>query len=215
MSQNATCYTDDMNQAIALKQLEELKKLCGKPMRLAAEGWGSEWQTLIAIILSARTRDETTIKVCKKLFAKYETAAALARARADDVADIIRRVNFYRNKTKNIIACAQVLAGEYAGAPPHDIAQLVAIPGVGRKTANVFLAEYGAPAIGVDTHVSYISQKLGWTTHQDPAKIEKALEALFPQKLWRILNQTLVRFGKSHTSRLEKDELLERIKNAA
>ncbi|KKU59340.1 MAG: Endonuclease III [Parcubacteria group bacterium GW2011_GWA2_47_12] len=201
-----------MNTILALKQLEELKKLGGKPMRLAAEEWDAEWKTLVAIILSARTRDETTIEVCKKLFVKYETAAALACARAEDVAGIIRPVNFYKNKTKNIIACAKTIADEYVGAPPHDLTRLVALSGVGRKTANVFLAEYGSPAIGVDTHVSYISQKLGWTQHKDPAKIEKDLEALFPQKDWRILNRTLVRFGKSHTSRKEKDKLLEEVK---
>lgn len=202
-----------MNQEIALAQLDELRKRTGKPMRLAAEEWNAEWKTLMAIIMSARTRDETTVAVGEKLFAKYPTLAALAHARAAEVADIIRPVNFYKNKTKNIIACAQALVERFRGMPPHDIDELVTFPGVGRKTANVFLAEYGAPAIGVDTHVSYISQKLGWTAHKTPEKIEKDLEALFPQKLWRIVNATSVRFGKSHTSRREKDGLLEEIKN--
>lgn len=189
-----------------------LEKQGGEPMRLAAEGWDAEWKTLVAIILSARTRDETTIEVCKKLFAKYGEARALAIAHAREVAEIIGRVNFYKNKTKNIIAAAKTLIDEFGGEVPHDIEKLVTIPGVGRKTANVFLAEYGADAIGVDTHVSYISQKLGWTAHQDPAKIEKDLEKLFPKDLWHIVNRTLVRFGKSHTSRKEKDGLLEEIK---
>ncbi|TSC71302.1 MAG: endonuclease III Nth [Parcubacteria group bacterium Gr01-1014_70] len=201
-----------MNTSIALMQLEELKKLGGKPMRLAAEGWDVEWKTLIAIILSARTRDETTIEVCKKLFEEYQDAPSLAKASKGAIAEIIGRVNFYKNKTKNIIACARALEERFRGVPPQNINELVTLPGVGRKTANVFLAEYGAPAIGVDTHVSYISQKLGWTRHKDPAKIEKDLEALFPQTKWRILNQTLVRFGKSHTSRKEKDNLLEEVK---
>lgn len=180
-------------------------------MRLAAEEWDAEWKTLIAIILSARTRDETTIEVCKTLFAKYGEARALASASAREVAEIIGRVNFYKNKTKNIIACARALVERFRGVPPHDIDELVTLLGVGRKTANVFLAEYGADAIGVDTHVSYISQKLGWTAHKDPAKIEKDLETLFPKELWRIVNRILVRFGKSHTSRREKDELLDEI----
>lgn len=188
-----------------------MEKLGGKPMRLAAEGWGSEWKTLVAIILSARTRDETTIEVCKMLFAKYGEPRALAEASAREVAEIIGSVNFYKNKTKNIIACARALIEHFRGVPPRNIDELVTLPGVGRKTANVFLAEYGAPAIGVDTHVSYISQKLGWTAHKDPAKIEKDLETLFPRALWRVVNRTLVRFGKSHTSRREKDRLLEEI----
>lgn len=202
-----------MDQKIALKQLEELRKRTGEPMRLAAEGWESEWQTLLAIIMSARTRDETTLIVGEKLFEKYKTVSSLAGAKESEVAKIIRPINFYKNKTKNIIACTRELVKRFRGVPPQDINELVTLPGVGRKTANVFLVEYGASAIGVDTHVSYISQKLGWTMHQNPAKIEKDLEALFPQKWWRIVNQTCVRFGKSHTSRREKDELLEEIKS--
>ena len=101
-----------------------------------------------------------------------------------------------------------MLAEKFAGAPPHDILQLVTLPGVGRKTANVFVAEYGAPAIGVDTHVSYISQKLGWTKHKEPHKIESDLRKLFPKRYWQKLNRTLVRFGKTHMSRRKKDELL-------
>ena len=194
-------------------------------MRLAGEGWREEWQTLFAILMSARTRDETTVVVGEKLFAKYPTLAALASARAADVAALIRPVNFYHNKTKNILAAATMLYDDLGGAArptgrrqsfgrvPHDIEKLVTIPGVGRKTANVFLAEFGHDSIGVDTHVSYISQKLGWTMHKDPAKIEKDLEALFPQKYWRTVNNTCVRFGKTHTSRREKDALLAEIAN--
>ncbi|TSC83709.1 MAG: endonuclease III [Parcubacteria group bacterium Gr01-1014_17] len=203
----------DQEQEIALKQLEELRKRTGKPMRLAAEGWGSEWQTLIAIIMSARTRDETTIEVCKKLFAKYKTVGALAGAKENEVAEIIRPVNFYRNKTKNIISACRKLVEQFGDTVPHTLDELVTIPGVGRKTANVFRAEYGASAIGVDTHVSFISQKLGWTAHKDPSKIEKDLEKLFPQSHWRVVNQICVRFGKTHTSRREKDGLLEEIKD--
>ncbi len=200
------------NTETVIKQLETLKKFSGKPMRLASEGWREEWQTLLAIIMSARTRDETTIIVGEKLFAKYPTIAALASARAADVAEVIRPVNFYKNKTKNIIGAARMLLERFSGGVSHDIERLVTIPGVGRKTANVFLAEFGHDSIGVDTHVAYISQKLGWTAHKDPAKTEKDLEALFPQKYWRAVNSTCVRFGKSHTSRREKDALLEEIK---
>ena len=100
---------------------------------------------------------------------------------------------------------------ECGGKPPHDHGKLILLPGVGRKTANVFLSEYGADAIGVDTHVAYISKKLGWTKHKDPHKIEKDLERLFPRNYWRIINRTLVRFGKTYQSRKKKDEILDRI----
>jgi len=202
-----------MNSTTAIKHLKELERLGGvKQMRLAANGWDAEWKTLIAIALSARTRDEVTVKVAEDLFSEYPTPAALGKASPRDVAKIIYPVNFFQNKTKNIIALAQVLVEDYRGAPPHDINKLVELPAVGRKTANVFLSEYGADAIGVDTHVSYISQKLGWTKHTNPYKIEKDLQALFPQNFWSRVNGACVRFGKTYMSRVKKDELLERIK---
>jgi endonuclease-3 len=203
-----------MTRKIALRQLAALQKDV-RHMRLAAEGWDAEWKTLIAIILSARTRDETTLGVGERLFCAYPTAANLARARETEVAEIIRPINFFRNKTKNIISACRELVERREGKVPHKIEELVALPGVGRKTANVFLAEYGAPAIGVDTHVAYISQKLSWTKNKDPKKIEEDLKKLFPQEQWNNVNRSCVRFGKTHTSRREKDRLLEEIKKTA
>ena len=181
-------------------------------MRLAAENWQNKFQTLISIILSARTRDEVTIKISKKLFKKYPTAKKISNARLKEIEKIIRPVNFYKNKSKNILNCAEVLVKEYNSKIPKSIEKLIELPGVGRKTANVFLAEIGKDTIGVDTHVSHISQKLGWTKHQKPAQIEKDLEALFPKKYWKKINEILVRFGKTYTSRKEKDDFLEKIK---
>jgi endonuclease-3 len=198
----------DMKQArLAFKELSLLKTL-SKPMRLAAEGWPKEWQTLVAIILSARTRDETAIRVAEALFVRFKTPAALAAASPGEAEHIIRPVNFFRNKTKNILGAAKALVGRFDGKVPHSREELITVPGVGRKTANVFLSEYGADAIGVDTHVSYISRKLGWTRHHDPRKIEKDLERLFPRRLWSRVNRVCVRFGKTHTSRKRKNELL-------
>ena len=199
-----------MDSKIALKQLKILDKY-GKKMRLAAENWQNKFQTLISIILSARTRDETTIKVGNLLFKKYSTAKKISNARLKEIEKIIRPVNFYKNKSKNILNCAEVLDKEYHSKIPESIEKLIELPGVGRKTANVFLAEIGKDTIGVDTHVSHISQKLGWTKHQKPAQIEKDLEALFPKKYWKKINETLVRFGKTYISRKEKDDFLEKI----
>ena len=201
-----------MTRPLSLKQLKELTRL-GRSMRLAAEKWDEEWQTLVAIIMSARTRDETTIAVGERLFKKFATVAALAGARSTDVAAVIRQVNFYRNKTKNIIGCAQSLRKRFKGVPPRSVEELITLPGVGRKTANVFLAEMGKDAIGVDTHVSYISRKLGWTKAEKPGDIEKDLEKLFPKSAWRNINRACVHFGKTFTSRREKDALLERVRN--
>ncbi len=203
-----------MNREKAIKQLKELSRLGGvKKMRLAAEEWEEEWQTLLGILMSARTLDETTVEVGERLFKAYPTVEKLAKAQLKDVERIINRVNFFQNKAKYVIGSAKILHEKYAGKPPHILEELVLFPGVGRKTANVFLAQYGHQAIGVDTHVAYISQKLGWTLHTDPAKIEQDLVAIFPEKQWATLNRTLVRFGKSYTSRSKKDELLARIVN--
>lgn len=200
----------------AIAQLKELEKFSerakARGMRLAAEDWDSDFQTLIAIILSARTLDETTVSVCKKLFAKYPAAPDLSSAKREEIEEIINPINFYQNKAGYIINCAKNLVENYNGRVPHDFEKLVALPGVGRKTANVFLAEHDHDAIGVDTHVSYISQKLGWTQNSAPEKIEHDLMQLFPKEYWKKINETLVRFGKSYTNRRVKDKILDEIK---
>lgn len=200
-----------MDEATALKQMKELERNSAK-MRLAAEKWASDFQTLIAIILSARTIDETTIKICTELFKRYPNAESLAKSRIEDVAKIIKPVNFYRNKTQNIIKCAKSIIKFSDGKIPKEIEELISLPGVGRKTANVFLSELGKPGIGVDTHVQYISQKLGWTKNSKPEKIEEDLKKLFSKENWNKVNSTLVRFGKTHRSRKNKDEILENIR---
>jgi len=199
-------------EEILLRQLKALEK-GGSDMRLAAESWNSPFEILISTILSARTRDETTIPVAEKLFSKYNSPKKLGNAKLEDIEKIIKPVNFYRNKSKNIIACAKTLEKEYKSHVPLEIEELIKLQGVGRKTANVFLSELDHDAIGVDTHVSYISQKLGWSKNSNPHKIEGDLKELFPKKYWKKLNAILVRFGKTHTSRKEKDRLLEEIRN--
>lgn len=199
-----------MDRKRALKQLKEIDKLKGD-MRLAGEAWKTKYQTLISIILSARSLDETTIKVCEVLFAKYPDAKSLSKLSENQVQKLIKRVNFYKNKSKNILNCSKQLQKEYNGVPPMDFDKLIQLPGVGGKTANVFLSEYGDDAIGIDTHVSYISQYLNWVKSKNPDKIEEELRILFPRNKWKILNTTLVRFGKKYTSRKEKDRLLDEI----
>ncbi len=195
-----------------LKQLNELKKLGNKKIRLAAESWDENWKTLISTIMSARTRDEVTIPVAKNLFSKYPTIQKLAKADIRNIQKLIKPVNFYKNKSKSVLNCAKTLVHEYNGKVPLNFEELIKLPGVGRKTANVFLSEIGKDAIGVDTHLSYCSQKLNWTKNKDPHKIEKDLEKIFPKKLWKSINPIVVRFGKTYTSKKRKDELLEKLK---
>jgi len=200
-----------MNQKTVLKQLLALKKDV-KEMRLAAEGWNAPWKTLIATILSAQTRDETTIKIATKLFEKYNTLDKLSKAQLADIQKIIHSINFYKNKSKNIINCAKALIKEHNGKIPDSIGELVKLPGVGRKTANVFISEYGKPGIAVDTHVFYISRYLGWSDKKNPDKVEEDLKKLFPKRIWSKVNPILVRFGKTNISKIKKNKFLDEIK---
>ncbi|MBM3232301.1 endonuclease III [Candidatus Pacearchaeota archaeon] len=194
----------------AKRQLSELKRL-GEDMRLAAEDWGAEWKCLIATIMSAQSRDETTIPIAESLFSKYNSLDKLAKASYADVLKVFSGLNFNKTKAKNVIACASELIEKYNGRIPHDLDKLIELAGVGRKTANVFLSEYGKDAIGVDTHLAYISKKLGWTKNTNPHKIEEDLKNLFPKKVWSKVNPTVVRFGKRYTSRKLKDQILDEI----
>lgn len=201
-----------MDKKTALKQLRLLDKYSSK-MRLAAEGWDKPWKILIATILSARTRDEVTIKICKELFLKYQNINKLAKANLKNIQGIIRPINFYKNKSKSVLNCAKQLIIKHKGNIPKDFEDLIGLSGVGRKTANVYLSEMGKDSIGVDTHVSYISQKLGWTFSNKPHKIEEDLKRLFPKPYWNKINPILVRFGKTYLSRRKKNEMLVEIKN--
>lgn len=201
-----------MDKEKALKQLKELKRQ-GKPMRLAGEGWKNDWQLLIAILLSARTRDEVTVIACEKIFKKYPTPEKFSKLTLGNIKKLIGSINFYNNKSKMIFETTKKIIKDFNGKVPSKIEELVTLPGVGRKTANVFLASKGENAIGVDTHVNYISNYLGWVSSEDPLIVEKELESLFPKNKWKEVNHTLVTFGKTYTSKREKDKLLDEIKN--
>jgi endonuclease-3 len=206
----------ELSKKRALNQFKELKKHSNiaksSGMKLAAESWRKDWQTIISILMSARTRDEVTILTAAKLFKKYSSLEKLSKAKLAEIEKTIRSVNFYKNKSKNVLALSKKIKSDYKGKIPIDFEELVKLPGVGRKTANVFLSEKGKSEIGIDTHVTYISNKLGWTSHKTQEKIETDLKNLFPKKYWVDVNSTLVRFGKTHTSRKKKDEILEEIK---
>src|SRR3990172_10420106 len=131
-----------MDTKTAIKQLMAIKGMA-KELRLAADGWDEDWKTLIATLMSARTTDMKTIPVAGALFSRYRNLRELSGADLGEVGVIIRGVNFYKTKAKHIIELAKILFDDYSGKVPHDFAKLVELPGVGRKTANVFLAEYG------------------------------------------------------------------------
>ncbi len=190
-----------------LKQLNFFKKK-SKFMRLAADGWESDWKTLIAIMMSAQSRDELTIVIAQNLFDKYPTLKELSVAKKSDVLRVFKSLNYNKTKAKHVVACAKLLVSDYGGVVPCDFEILTSLPGVGRKTANVFLAQFGEQTIGVDTHVAYISTKMNWTKNTSQERIENDLKKLFPTKYWGQLNNILVNFGKSYTSVKEKNKLI-------
>jgi len=195
-----------MNSKLAVQQLKKIEKLTDS-MLLAAD-WKKPWKSLISTILSAQTRDETTIKISKKLYKKFPTLNKLSKASLSEIKRIIKPLNYYKTKAKNIKKTAKILTEKYKGKIPHNLKELIKLPGVGRKTANVFLAVQNKPAIGVDTHVKYLSRLLGWTKHKEQEKIEKDLKKLFPKKYWISINYILVRFGRTYKTRKLQEEKL-------
>lgn len=155
------------------------------------------YEVLIATILSARTKDETTIRVATKLFRRYPTPSRLARARVKEVERMIVPIGFYRVKAVHIVATARALMERHDGQVPGSMDALLSLPGVGRKTANIVRAVvFGEPAIAVDTHVHRISNRLGWIRTTTPARSEAALEHTVPERWKRAVNDTFVKFGK-------------------
>jgi len=142
---------------------------------------GNAYELLAATILSAQCTDARVNMVTPELFARYPTPDDLAHAQPGDVEDIIRSTGFYNNKTRNLIGMAQALVERFDGEVPHRMRDLVTIPGVGRKTANVVRSvALGEPGLPVDTHVTRLSHRLGLTTETDPVKIEHALNPMLP-----------------------------------
>ncbi len=156
------------------------------------------FQLLVATILSAQCTDARVNMVTPVLFGKWPSAAELATAPIKAIEKVIQSTGFFRNKAKNIKACSQALMAGHDGQVPRDMEQLVALPGVGRKTANVVLGTaYGlATGVVVDTHVTRISRRLGLTKHTDANKIEQDLMRLVPQKEWVDFAHRLIHHGR-------------------
>lgn len=155
-------------------------------------------QLLIATILSAQCTDVMVNHVTRELFKKYHKAEDYAGAPLEELEDDIKRIGLFRSKARNIKTCCELLVRNHAGEVPHDMDALKALPGVGRKTANVVLgnAFNMNEGIVVDTHVARLSQRLGLTRHQDPVKIEKVLTKLIPREHWTMLPHWLIFHGR-------------------
>lgn len=155
------------------------------------------FELLIATILSAQCTDERVNSVTPALFAKYPGPEQLAKAKPTELETIIRSTGFYRSKGKSLIQCSQALVQQFKGNVPETMEELTSLPGIGRKTANVILgACFQKPGIIVDTHVKRMANRLQFTTHADPTKIEFDLQALLPQKDWTGGSQRLLLHGR-------------------
>lgn len=157
----------------------------------------SALELLVATILSAQCTDKRVNQVTPKLFAKYKDAPAYANADADELEELIHTTGFFRNKTRSILGLGRALVERHGGEVPRGMQDLVKLPGVGRKTANVLRGTwFGLPAITVDTHVKRLSARMDLTDETDPVKIEFALQEMFPEKDWTFASHALIRHGR-------------------
>ena len=155
------------------------------------------WELLVATILSAQCTDARVNIVTKDLFVKYPDVYAFAKAKQSELEKDIYSTGFYKNKAKNIIACANEVIERHGGEVPSDIDELTKLSGVGRKTANVIRGNiFNEPSIVVDTHVKRISNLLGLTREQDPVKIEYALMKCLPKEQWILYNLQIIAHGR-------------------
>ena len=159
--------------------------------------FSSPLELLVATILSAQTTDKRVNLVTPVLFSRYRTAADYAAADRDEVEKIIQSTGFFRAKTTSLIGLGQALCARFGGEVPPRLRDLVTLPGVGRKTANVVLGNaFGIPGITVDTHFGRLARRFGWTTETDPVKIEQEVGALIPRSEWTDLSQRMIWHGR-------------------
>jgi endonuclease-3 len=154
-------------------------------------------ELIVATVLSAQCTDKRVNLVTPKLFARYRTAADYAGADPDELEEIIKSTGFFRAKARNIIALGRRVAEQYGGKVPPKLDELVTLPGVGRKTANVVLGNaFNIPGLTVDTHFGRLARRFGWTTEEDPVKVESAVAKLIPEKEWTDLSHRLIWHGR-------------------
>ena len=189
--------TFEQKKKRALKMLMLLKK--HNPNAHTSLKYGNVIQFLVAVILSAQTTDKQVNKVTATLFKKYKTVNDFSNANLRTFQKEIQSIGFFRNKAKNIITACRMIRDIYSGKVPHTMEEMIALPGVGRKTASIVLGgAFGViEGIAVDTHVARLSRHFGWTKEEAPGKIENDLMKLFPKKYWGEVNHLLVDYGRT------------------
>ena len=171
-----------------------MRKTASRPAVVSHE---TPFQVLISTVLSQRTRDENTATASKQLFKSFPTAERLSKAPLCKIEKLIRPAGFYRTKAKRIKAISTLIVEQFGGQPPGSLAQLLSLPGVGRKTANcVLVYAFKKPALPVDVHVHRISNRLGLVETKTPGQTEQALMLAVPKENWLELNHLMVRYGQ-------------------
>ena len=159
--------------------------------------FNSPLELLVATVLSAQCTDVRVNAVTPVLFNRFPTLETLAAAKVSEVEEIIYSTGFFRSKAKNIKELANKILNDFGGEVPNDLAKLITLPGVGRKTANVVLVNaFGIPGLTVDTHFGRLSRRFGWSTATDPVKVENDVAKLIPEKEWTLLSHKLIWHGR-------------------
>jgi len=223
---NVLANTSQMpSNDVIICSLKKLKKRFPTP---GAMEFGDAYQSLVAVLLSARTRDEQVLKLLPGFFKAYPTVEKLAKATPLQIEKKINTIGMYRQKAKNLSKLAERVVAVYGGQIPNTIEELTTLAGVGRKTASVILPyQFGKSAIAVDTHVHRVTNRLGWVKTKTPEKTEQALLTLIPEKWHPTVNRVFVKLGRYVCIRQPrcwtcpladvcafKDKHLERPKNA-
>lgn len=183
----------------APKRADHIRQALAKlyPDAHCALHYANPLELLVATILSAQCTDERVNMVTPALFARYPDTRAYAESDQDELETLIRSTGFFRNKARNIRACCQTLVDKHGGEVPRTMAELVPLPGVGRKTANVILGNaFAVPGIPVDTHVGRLSRRMGLTKHDDPVKVEADLMKLIPAADWTMFGHRMIFHGR-------------------
>lgn len=184
-------------KSIAIRLLLEVKKIFPNASTELVN-WSTPFQFLVCIMLSAQTTDKQVNKITGNLFSKYPTAEKLSNADIIDVQNTLGGINYFKTKSKHIVEMSKILQEKYMGEPPKTIQELIKLPGVGYKTANVFLNDlyHANQGIAVDTHVLRVARSYGLTDNTDPTKVSHDLEKLYKKEDWYMVNTLFVLYGR-------------------
>lgn len=186
-----------MNKDEAIKIVEMLKEMY--PDAKCSLDFDTPFQMLVAVCLSAQCTDERVNKTTPSIFAKYDTPEKFANANLSELEELVHPCGFYKNKSKNLIAAGKKIMEEFGGEVPRSMEELVTIPGVGRKSANVIMLEaFDSPqGIAVDTHARRLANRLGFSKESDPSKVEQDLCRLIPKEYWKDVNHIFIWHGRN------------------